>query len=58
MAIYCSVEDASTAAQFEASPGDVLYDDEDPVTDEDLSVPLTAGFRSLKHLFGYITPAI
>ena len=58
MAIYCTVEDASTAAQFEAFLEDVLHDDEDSVTDEDLSVPLTAGFRSLKHLFGYIAPAI
>ena len=58
MAIYCTVEDASTAAQFEAFLEDVLHDDEDSVTDEDLSVSLTTGFRSLKHLFGYIAPAI
>ena len=44
-------------ADFEVFLADVLaLDGDDNNLDEELSVPFTPSFRSLKHLFGYTAP--
>ena len=52
------LENSNVADQFETFLADVLQDYEDDNSADDLVVPLTPAFRSLKHLFGYTVPLV
>ena len=52
------LETPCPADQFAAFLEEFLREDEEDDTDIDFSLPITPGFRSLKHLFGYNAPTV